>query len=291
METAAVPFRPASVFADYLRLAKSKSIVPHLVTAAAAMFLAAQGLPVISALILTLTGGGLVAGASNSLNNYLDRGLDKNMLRTGSRPLPSGRLQPSQALLFSILLAVAGLIILGALVNFTAAFLTLGALIYYVVVYTLFLKRRTYWSAIIGSGVGALTPLVGWAAVTGRWSLTPFILSAVIILWTLPHYWALAINRREEYDQAGIEVLPPRGSVFWINVCAILMVCTSVMLGPVAGLGRIYPVMAAVLGMPFIFLSFRMYGKKPQASRRLYLYSIVYISLLFAAIIIDRLLI
>lgn len=291
MATAAVTVKPISVFADYLSLAKLKSIIPHLVTAAAAMFLAAKGLPVVSTLVLTLTGGGLVAAASNTLNNYLDRDLDKNMLRTDSRPLPSGRLHPSYALLFSCLSAVAGLIILGVLVNITTAFLALGALIYYVIVYTLFLKRRTYWSAIIGSGVGALTPLIGWAAVTNRWSITPFILSAVIILWTLPHFWSLAIYRRKDYNHAGIQTLPPKGPVFWINVCSILLVSVSIVLVPAAGLNRIYLVTAGVLGGPFIFLSFLMYNQKSQSSRILHLYSIVYISLLFTAMIIDRLLI
>ena len=164
----------------------------HLVITAAGMFLAAKGLPTLSTLAWTLVGGGLMAGAANSLNCYFDRDLDRAMDRTRDRPLPAGRMGPEQTQRFSIILAFAGLFILNWFVSWPVAMMSVGALAYYVFLYTLWLKRHTSWSTVTGAGAGAFPPLIGWIAVTGRLELTPFLLFAMIALWSPPHFWSLA---------------------------------------------------------------------------------------------------
>jgi protoheme IX farnesyltransferase len=276
----------AAVLRDYLSLAKARAIVPHLITATSAMFLAAGGAPPLRTLLATLVGGGLVAAASNTLNCYLDRGLDARMARTRSRPLPAGRIAPLQALTFGLVLGVVGLLILARFVGLPAATLAFIALVYYVFPYTLFLKKRAPWNVLIGSGAGALTPLIGWVAVTDRLSATPFLLAAIIVLWTLPHFWALAAFRRADYEQAGIKALPSKGVTVATIACSVLLVGVSLALGPVAGLGFVYLGVAAVLGAGFLYLALRVRQRERlSAAKRFYSYSIFYIAFLFVAMI------
>ncbi len=274
---------------DYLRLGKPVAILPHLITAASTMFLAVNGLPPLSTLILTLLGGGLVAAAANTFNCYFDRELDKRMDRTRLRPLPAGRVSPYQALTFGIITGTAGLLILGQFVGLATAALAFFALFYYACAYTLLLKTHTPWSILIGSGVGAITPLIGWIAVTKSVEATPLILSLIIILWTLPHFWALAIFRHKDYEKAGLRVMPRSSVNVWIITSSILLACVTILLKLVAGLGLFYLLIAIVLGLGFIFLALglRHTGHLSKA-RRLYMYSIFYIALLFIVIIIDR---
>ena len=290
METAITRIKPRTNIRDFLNLAKARSIIPHVITASAAMFLAAGGLPAGFTLLCTLTGGALAAAASNSLNCYFDRELDKQMVRTADRPLPSGRITPGQAMAFSAAAGLSGILILARFVNITAALLTAGALVYYVVVYTALLKRRTWWSAVIGSGVGALTPLVGWAAVTDRLPPAPFVLSAIIILWTLPHYWSLAMYRKKDYAKAGLSVLPSRGAKIWIVLSTMATAAATILLRFTAGLSMFYLVSTYLLGGVFIVLSLTVFREKAAAAyRRLYIYSIIYVCLLFAVMIADKL--
>jgi protoheme IX farnesyltransferase len=279
-----------AAFQDYLRLAKPLAILPHLITATSAMFLAAKDLPALYTLLLTLTGGGLVVAASNTLNCYFDRELDGHMARTRSRPLPAGRITPQQALTFGIVTGAVGLYILGQFAGLPAAILAFIALVYYVFAYTLFLKWRAPWNVLIGSGVGGLTPLIGWVAVTNRLAATPFLLSAIIILWTLPHFWALAIFRRNDYEQAGIKALPSKGVTAMIITSSILLVAVSLLLAPTANLGFFYIGVASVLGIGFLYLALQMNQREPLSKAwRLHSYSIFYIALLFAAMIASKL--
>lgn len=276
---------------DYISLAKPRVVLLHLITAAAAMFLAAgSGLPSAATLLFTLAGGGLMAGASNTLNCYFDCDIDGRMARTRKRPLPAGRLKPNQALAFGVITGSASLLILSSLVGWIAGMLAATALVYYVLVYTVWLKRRTYWSAVIGSGAGAVPPLVGWVAVTNRIELTPFLLFAVIWLWTPPHFWSLAIFRRHEYEAAGVGVLPTHMAARWSMVCSGLLVLATLLLVPVAGLGLLYFTIAVLLGAGFLILGSLLRLAEPsRAAKHLYAYSIIYVVLLFAAMIADRL--
>jgi heme o synthase len=278
-----------TIWLDYLRLAKPKAIIPHLITAAAAMFLAVKGIPLPEILFPTLVGGGMVAGAANALNCYYDREIDKNMDRTRFRPLPSGRVRPMQALVFSLIIGAAGLIILNVMVNRVTAILALIALIYYVYAYTLLLKRHTYWSALIGSGIGGITPFIGWTAITSSLSPTPFILSSIIILWTLPHFWSLAIYRQNDYTHAGLKVMPPKGAHSWITASSLLLTMATVMLARVSSLNTIYLVTAAILGAGLLYLALTLLTQKRlNTARYLYVFSIIYIACLFVAMIADR---
>ena len=282
----------AAVLRDYVRLAKPRAIVPHLITAAAAMFLTVKGTPPLDTLFLTLIGGGLVAAASNTLNCYFDRELDTRMARTRSRPLPAGRVAPQQALGFGIVIGAVGLLILGQFVGLISAIQAFIALVYYVFAYTLFLKWRAPWNVLIGSGVGGLTPLIGWAAVADGLTATPFLLSAIIVLWTPPHFWSLATFRRSEYEQAGITVLPTRGVAALTIACSVVLVAVSLWLARVAGLGFFYLGTASILGAVLLYLALRLAsrmnrGESVSTARRFYFYSIVYIAFLFVAMIVN----
>ena len=278
-----------TVVRDYSRLAKPRAILPHLITASSAMFLAVKGVPPLHTLLLTLIGGGLVAAASNTLNCYFDRELDGRMARTRSRPLPAGRITPQQALSFGIGIGAVGLLILGEFVGLIAAILAFIALVYYVFAYTLFLKSRAPWNVLIGSGAGGLTPLIGWAAVTDRLAATPFLLSAIIILWTLPHFWSLAVFRRTDYEQAGINALPLKGVTVTTITCSVLLMAVSLWLARAADLGFFYLGVASVLGAGFLYLAFQMSQRERlSAARRFHSYSILYITFLFLAMIANE---
>jgi heme o synthase len=278
--------RPLS---SYFSLAKPGGVLPHFITTMAAMCLASGGAPQLPVLWLTLLGGGCVAAAANTFNSYFDRDIDVLMERTRKRPLPSGRVTPVRSLFFGTSLGIAGMLILGIFVNPLSAALAVGALLYYIIPYTLWLKRRTFWSAIIGSGIGAIPPLIGWAAVTDKFTPAPFLISAIIMFWTLPHFWALAICRRSDYAQAGLEMLPARGAKPWILFCASLLVAATLILPPLGNLGFIYLVTASLLGIGFLGLALRMNEENISLAWNLYRYSILYIAILFGAMIIDKL--
>jgi protoheme IX farnesyltransferase len=211
------------------------------------------------------------------------------MVRTSHRPIPSGQVKPNHALALGAGCGATGLLILGGLVNQIAAMLAALALGYYILLYTLWLKRRTYWSTIIGSGIGAIPPLIGWVAVTKRIELTPFLLSAIIILWTLPHFWSLAFQRREEYEGVGIRILPEKGVASWIIACSLLLVAVTVLLAPTADLNRFYLGTACILDAGLLYLALRLKQRgTPRAARHLYVYSIIYLTCLFGAIMIDH---
>jgi heme o synthase len=274
----------------YIDLTKPKAIPAHFLTATAAMFLAAGGAPPASTLLLTLLGGGCTVAAANTLNCFFDRDIDALMARTRGRPLPSGLLKPDHALVFAGVLGLAGISILGGFVSRAAAILALIALAYYALAYTLWLRRRSRWGAIIGSAIGAIPPIIGWVVMTDRVAAAPFLLSAIIILWTVPHFWALAFYRRDDYARAGLRILPEKGMGAWIIVCSALIVAASLVLVPAAGLGPLYAATACLSGTGLVWLSARMNRREPvRAARRMYSYSIIYLAVLFGAMIVDRL--
>jgi protoheme IX farnesyltransferase len=258
------------------------------------MVLAGEGRPSLQRLSLTLLGGYLCAGSAGAINCYFDRDLDARMERTCDRPIPSGRIQPSHALIVGLLLGLASGLILWLGVHPAAALLALSGFGVYVGLYTLWLKRRSPWNVVIGGLAGAAPPLVGWAAATGTLSPTAFLLAAVVFFWTPAHFWTLALMRREEYAAAGVPMLPVvRGkgpTRRWIVVHAALTAALTAV-PPVAGgtTGTIYAVAAGALGGLLLGLAVRMArGSNPSADRRFYLFTLLYLALLFGATLVDH---
>jgi heme o synthase len=267
---------------DYLALTKPLVVLFHLITAATSMVLAAGGLPGLPLMAATLLGGGLAAAASNVLNGYYDRDIDRLMPRTANRPLPAGRIGPFNALVFAAALLGAGLLLLVLRVNGQASLMAAAALVYYVVVYTIWLKRRTYWSSIVGSAAGAFPPLIGWIAVTGQIGLTAVLLFAVVVLWTLPHFWSLAIWRGREYSSAGLGMIPQRHASLWILGSALLLTAVSLLVWKQAGQGTIFLVPVSLLDLGLLFMALNLQRKSsPRNGRGLFIYSNLYLVALF----------
>ncbi len=288
MEASAGRLLKTETIGAYISVTRPKAIIPHLITAAAAMFLAAGGWPPLSELGFTLLGGAAIAAAANTFNSYLDRDIDAIMERTRNRPLPSGHMKPDRALVLGAGLGLSGTLLLISFVNWIPAVLAVVALAYYILPYTLWLKRRTYFGAVIGSGVGAITPFIGWMAVSPRITATPFLLAAVVIFWTIPHFWSLAVYRRTDYERAGLKVLPIKGAFTWIVSSSLLTLAASVLLAILAGLSIFYLGTVLVLGAGLLIMVIKMSRRESkQAARHLYRYSVVYIAIVFSAMIIN----
>ena len=289
-----------SVLADYIALTKPPIILLLLVTAVGAMFLAAEGPPRLTTMLLLMLGGAAAAGGAGAINHYLDRDIDGMMVRTRRRPLPARRISPVSALAFGILLNVLAFALLAAEVNLLSAALTLSGTIFYVFVYTWWLKRSTPQNIVIGGAAGAVPPLAGWAAVTGGLELPALYLFGIIFLWTPPHFWALSLLLREDYARAGIPMLPVvRGiEATYRNI----MVYTLAVVGltilfffTTDALGWIYLGAALVLGSIYVSMAWSLYSsivpgdrmaqRKPE--RLLYLYSLLYLALIFTAVMVD----
>jgi protoheme IX farnesyltransferase len=232
----------------------------------------------------------LSAGGANALNNYVDRDIDQVMRRTRSRPLARQVVPPRNALVFGIVLGVAGFAWLWATTNLLAAVISTLALLFYVFVYTLRLKRTSAQNIVIGGAAGAAPALVGWAAVTGRIDLPAWVLFLIVFYWTPPHFWALAIRYREDYERAGVPMLPVVAGVEATTRKMLLytglMVAISLLLVPVAGMRWIYLVAAIGLGAWFLWDTWRVY-RRPEDAMRLFTTSTVYLSALFAAVALD----
>ncbi len=279
--------------AAYLSLTKPGIIVLLLITTATSMMIAARGIPPIPLMLATLMGGALSAGAANTFNCYLDRDIDALMARTARRPLVAGVLRPGQALRFGLALAMLSVLVLSVLVNWLAAALSLCGLLYYVFVYTCWLKRSTPSNIVIGGAAGAVPPLVGWAAVTGEVSLLAVYLFAVIFFWTPPHFWALALLIRREYERAHIPMLPNvRGedeTRQQIVVYSLVLVGLTLAVVVFRQVGVFYVTAAALLGGVFVYHAVRLLREATQtAARRLFRYSILYLGLLFLALVVDQ---
>jgi protoheme IX farnesyltransferase len=287
----------------YVALTKPRIIELLLVTTVPAMVLATRevpGLPMVDWAWLafwTLVCGTLAAGSANAINQYLERDIDELMTRTRRRPLPAHAVSPERAVVFGIVLGAVSVAVMAWTVNVLAAFLTLLAIGFYVVVYTLLLKRNTPQNIVIGGAAGALPPVIGWAAVTGNIGLPALLLFLVVFYWTPPHFWALALRIRGDYAAAGVPMLPVVRGIAetsrQIGLYTILLVALTVIFAIVAGMGPIYVVAAAVLGALFLWRAFVLWRQGTSAENstaqaiRLYRYSISYLALLFAAVALD----
>jgi len=284
------------VVLDYVSLAKPRIIVLLLITTLGAMMIAQRGWPSTGLVLLTLLGGALAAAGAGAINCWIDRDIDREMTRTRRRPLPQGRIAPAHALTFGIGLGVLAFLLLAFEVNVLAASLATSGLLIYVFVYTLWLKRSTPQNIVIGGAAGAMPPLVGWAAVTHSLDLTAIYLFAIIVFWTPPHFWALALRTRTDYARARVPMLPvvvgDRQARWQILAYTLLLVMASLMLYNTRAVGWIYLAGALVLGAGFILLAWQtLRDRSARWSRWLFDYSIVYLAVLFAVIVVDRMVI
>jgi protoheme IX farnesyltransferase len=286
--------RPArDIVLDYVSLAKPRVIPLLLITALGGMMMAQRGWPATSLVVLTLLGGALAAAGAGAINCWIDRDIDLKMERTRRRPLPDGRIAPAHALLFGITLGLAAFVLLAFWVNPLAATLAISGLLFYVFVYSLWLKRSTVQNIVIGGAAGAVPPMVGWAAVSHRLDLTAIYLFAVIFLWTPPHFWALALRLRGDYARAQVPMLPVvRGDTAarrQILVYTLLLVGMTLAIVVTGILGIVYLAGAILLGALFIGLAVAtLRSRRQRWSRWLFDYSIAYLGLLFAVMVADR---
>ena len=278
--------------ADYLTLTKPPIISLLLVTAVGGMFLAAHGVPPIITLLLVCAGGALGAGGANAINHYLDQDIDALMSRTSQRPLPGNRISPARALAFGIGLNVAAFLVLAGGVNLLAAVLTLGATLFYVLVYTVWLKRTTPQNIVIGGAAGSIPPVVGWVAITGSFDVSALYLFTIIFFWTPPHFWALSLLIQKDYERAGVPMLPvvagKERTVQSIFGYTIVLVALTLVFTASSTLGPVYLGMAALLGAVLMWMAWQL--RREQTARRarhLYLYSLLYLAVLFVAIMVD----
>jgi heme o synthase len=282
----------ATKLRSYLALTKPRIVELLLVTTLPTMFVAKGGVPSWWLMVATLVGGALAAGGANAINMVVDRDIDRVMHRTSNRPLVTGEVTPKAALVFAIVLEVVAFVELWLVVNLLSACLAVAATLFYVFVYTLWLKRTSTQNIVIGGAAGAVPVLVGWTAVTGRLAWAPVLLFAVIFLWTPPHFWALAVKYRDDYEAAHVPMLPVVATMTntsrQIVVYSFLLVAATLGFIPLAHMGVIYTVVACVLGLVFIGYAFRLSRvKTTAAAMALFRYSITYLALLFAAIAVD----
>ncbi len=280
--------------ASYVALTKPRIIELLLVTTVPTMIVAQRGMPPVWLMAAVILGGALAAGGANAINMVIDRDIDSVMQRTKGRPLVTGEISPRKALVFAVALEVAAFVWLWLIVNLLSAALAVSATLFYVFVYSLWLKRRSERNIVIGGAAGAVPVLVGWAAVTGRLDWAPLLLFAVIFYWTPPHFWALAVRYRDDYAQAGVPMLPAvrsiRTTALRIIAYTAVLWATSIGFGFVAELGVLYLVTALVTGVIFVVLAVRLLRQEtPQAAMGLFNWSISYVVLLFGAMALDRL--
>lgn len=282
-----------SLLKDYVSLTKPGVISLLIFTTITAMYITPAGPPALTLVLWTTLGGWLMASGSHSINCYLDKEIDLNMGRTSRRPIPSGRIPAWHALVLGVVLGIVAFAILAIFVNMLAAVLALAGLLYYVFIYTVWLKRRSWNNIVIGGGAGAFPPLVGWAAATGQLSWAALLLWVLIFYWTPPHFWALAIIRAKDYERAGVPMLPvvagEQETRRQILLYSLQMVAISFLPTPVGMLGIPYLIMAAAFGGIFLYYAVRMQRDYATSTTwGLYKYSLLYLALLFIAMVIDR---
>jgi len=276
----------------YVALTKPRIIELLLITTVPTMFVAQQGVPPVWLMVATVLGGALAAGGANAINMVIDQDIDKLMKRTSGRPLVTGVMTGRNALIFALTLEALAFVWLWAFANLLSAVLAISATLFYVFVYSLWLKRTSTHNIVIGGAAGSVPVLVGWAAVANSLSWAPIVLFLVIFYWTPPHFWALAIKYRDDYSAASVPMLP---SVRSLEVTAnriirytIIQVALTVIFAPVADMGLLYLVSAIVLGVVFTAYTFVVRKELTERSAmRLFSFSITYITLLFGAITLD----
>jgi len=281
------------VIVDYYGLTKPGVMSLLLFTTFTAMLMAAGGLPSVTLVVWTLLGGALASASSAAINMYFDRDIDALMKRTKTRPIPSGRVAPTNALVFGIALGVIAFAQLALTVNLLAAALSVAGILYYVFIYTLWLKRTTPQNIVIGGAAGSVPPLVGWAAVTDHIGLTAALLFLIVFVWTPPHFWALALLKKDEYRKVGIPMMPAvygdDATKRQILVYTIALAAVTLVLVPLHLMGVIY--LACAIALDAAFFAFAIWvarsGSK-QSEGLMYRFSMLYLALLFVAMAIDR---
>jgi protoheme IX farnesyltransferase len=284
------------VIQSYVQLTKPRIILLLLITTAGSMWIAAEGQVDPLLLLVTLLGGTLAAASANTINCLYDRDIDYEMERTRHRPLPSGRIQPRDALIFALVLAISSFTLLTVFANLLSACLAMSGIVAYVLVYTHWLKRHSTQNIVIGGAAGAIPPLVGWAAVTGELSWTAWVFFAIVFLWTPPHFWALAMMIRQDYAKVGVPMLPVvSGQVatakqIWIYTL-IMLPATLLLVYPLHTMGLFYTLVAFLLGGVFLAKAWALLENPldQMAARSLFKYSILYMMLLSAGMAIDSL--
>jgi heme o synthase len=285
------------IFKNYYQLTKPRIIPLLLITTAAAMAIASEERIDPILLIVTLTGGTLAAASAQVMNCIYDRDIDYDMVRTRKRPIPSGNIQPQHALIFAIILGILSFTVLALFANLLAASLAMSGIVFYMLIYTHWLKRHTTQNIVIGGAAGAIPPLVGWAAVTGDLNITPWLLFLLIFLWTPPHFWSLALMIKDDYAQVGVPMLPVVAgesvTTKQIWIYSLLTVpCSFLLVYPWGTLGIVYVAIALFLGYYLLKKSWQLKQNPTdkQLARDLFKYSIAYMMLLCLAMVIDRLL-
>jgi protoheme IX farnesyltransferase len=283
----------ASRWRDFLELTKPKVTLLIVFTAVVGMILASPGFVPLPALLFGTLGIALASGSAAAFNHVLDRRIDEQMARTRRRPLPTGHLQMSHAVVFAVLLGVTSMLILSLLVNLLTAALTFCSLIGYAIVYTMWLKRATPQNIVIGGAAGAAPPVLGWAAVTNTVDPQALLLFLIIFTWTPPHFWALAIARRDDYAKASIPMLPVTHGIPYTRLQIVLytiLLILSTLLPYLCGMsGFIYLSVAVILNVRFLYYVVALQrGLRPELPMRTFRFSITYLMLLFAALIVDH---
>lgn len=276
----------------YVALTKPRIIELLLVTTVPTMVVAEQGLPSPWLIVATVVGGTLAAGGANAINMYVDRDIDAVMQRTRNRPLVTGMVTPRQALAFAVTIEAVAFVWLWAFVNLLSAVLALAACLFYVFVYTLWLKRSSTSNIVIGGAAGAAPVLIGWSAVTDQLAWAPLVLFGVIFFWTPPHFWALAIRYRDDYAAADVPMLPSvstlHATAVQIVVYTVVVWALTLLFAPVAGMGVIYSLAAVALGALFMAMAVAVLRtESAAAAMRLFTFSISYVTLLFGAMAVD----
>jgi protoheme IX farnesyltransferase len=293
MLVAATPSLRSKVSA-YVALMKLRIVELLLVTTVPTQIVAAEGIPSLWLMLATVVGGTLAAGGAHAINMYVDRDIDALMARTQDRPLVTGAIEPRNALVFAVLLEIAALALLWTTVNLLSAVLAVAACLFYVFVYTLWLKRTSTQNIVIGGAAGAVPTLIGWSSVTNSLDWAPVILFAVIFFWTPPHFWALAIRYKDDYAAADVPMMPvvadPRSTCLQMIGYTLVTWALTLLFAAVAGMGAIYVVAAVATGAMFTFQTVRLlFEPTPARAMRVFGWSITYVSLLFGAMALDQL--
>jgi len=278
--------------ADFLALCKLKVVVVMLITSLVGMLLASDSMPLLSTMLIGLLGIGLVTSSGAAINHVMDQKIDQAMARTQWRPLPQGKVSSQQALIFALAIGAIGLYLLAVFINPLTAWLTLFSLVGYAVVYTVWLKRATPQNIVVGGIAGAAPPLLGWTAVSGEVTANSLLLVLIIFAWTPPHFWALCLARKKDYAKADIPMLPithgERYTKLHIVLYSVIMVLTTVLPFLTGMAGILYLVLVSGLNLRFLQWSYRVYKDVKNSQMAMFRYSISYLMLLFAALLVDH---
>ncbi|MHB1612437.1 MAG: heme o synthase [Sulfobacillus sp.] len=282
-----------AVIADYVALTKPRIIVLLVITAYCAMVVADGRLPGLGLTAVTLVGLAMSTGGAHAVNMWYDRDIDKVMRRTKMRPVAAGRMEPINALVFGIVTELISFVGLGLLTNWIAAICSLSGFLFYVFIYTIWLKRRTPQNIVIGGAAGAFPPLVGWAAVTGHLGVAAWLMFLIIFLWTPPHFWALALYKQDDYKRAGIPMMPvvkgERATKAQSLIYSVLLLAASVLLYWTHVVNLLYLVVAILLGVAFIAYNLYLIRERaPQLTwaKRTFKFSLIYMTTLFFAMVV-----